>query len=84
MITFAPLLALLAGVSLFFFPWPVAAALACLAAPAIPAAPIAVGIAADALYLVPGSFPLATVLGATATIIAILVRSRLSPAIMGA
>ena len=71
--------------SLFIFPWPLAAFLALLAAPALPLAPLALGLIADALYL-PNVhiLPLATMLGAAFTLAAYLVHRRLSPGIIGA
>lgn len=70
--------------SLFVLPWPASVLLALASALSIPAAPLVVGLVADALYWTPGShaLPLATIVGALGTAAALLVRSRLSPGII--
>lgn len=66
-------------VSVIFFPWPLTALLALVAAFIEPLAPLAVGLFADTLYYAPstGALPFFTLVGAVATTIALLVRSRL-------
>lgn len=73
-----------ATLSLLFFPWPLTATLVALVALFIPAAPLALGLIADALYWAPGLYvlPLATTAGVLTTILALFVRSRLSPGII--
>ena len=79
-------LATLSGalLSLFLFPWPLTAALALSTALFVPAAPLALGLAADALYWSPSlhAIPFATIAGAFASALALLVRSRLLPGII--
>jgi len=84
MIKFSPAVLVTAALSLLFFPWPLTAALVALSALAIPAAPLALGLMADALYFTPGlhALPLATIVGALVTTLALFVRSRLSPGII--
>ena len=71
--------------SVLFFPWPVAALLALAGALLSPWLPLAVGLFADTLYFTPhaGAVPLATLLGALATAVALFVRSRLATGIIG-
>lgn len=66
-------------ISAIFFPWPLTAALALLAARAEPFTPLAVGIFADTLYYAPssGGLPLFTLFGAAATLTALFLRGRL-------
>lgn len=73
------LLTLLAFVSAVFFPWPLTALVALIAAAGEPLVPLAVGLFADTLYYAPSSshLPLSTLLGAVATALAFFVRSRL-------
>lgn len=80
----APYLLVAAFIALFIAPWPVPAVLALILALPVPAAPLALGLAFDALYGPPGLLPLATLLGAFATLAALLVRRRLLPGIMAA
>lgn len=82
----APAALLAAAASLIFLPWPVSAALALFAAPAIPLAPLALGIMADALYFSPGVslVPLASLVGAVASALALLLRARLASGIIAA
>lgn len=68
--------------SLLLFPWMVTAVLALLAAVFVPLLPLALGMLADALYLPPHAWPLATLAGLIATLAAFLVRRRLSASIM--
>lgn len=80
----APFAFVLACASLFLFPRVFAVFFALVAAPFIPAAPLAVGVLADSIYLSPGlhALPLATAFGALASLAAYAVRSRLSASIM--
>ena len=66
-------------VSVIFFPWPLTALLALVAAFTEPLVPLAIGLFADTLYYAPsaGAWPFFTLAGAAATTIALLVRSRL-------
>ena len=82
MTRFAPLLVILAAISLFFFPWPLTTTLVLLASPVVPVAPLALGLSADALYRTPGVFPLATLLGACASLLALFVRTRLTQGVI--
>jgi hypothetical protein len=77
-------LSLLVFVSVVFFPWPLTAILALIAAFFIPLLPLAVGIFADTLYYTQHAalLPFFTLYGAIATVVAILVRSRLRASII--
>ncbi len=79
------ILTLLAFVSAILFPWPFTALLALGLSPFDPLVPLALGLFADTLYYTPqaGTFPLFTVYGAVATVLAFLVRSRLKTSIIG-
>lgn len=70
--------------SLLFFPAPVAGILALLAAFYTPWAPLAVGVVADALYYTHGVglWPIYSLVGAFATLAAILVRRFVETSIM--
>lgn len=86
MIRFAAMLFIGAFLSLFFFPWPIAAVLGAIAAPFLPVVPLALGLAADTLYLAPNAslhtLPIATMIGLAGTIFATLVRRHLETRIM--
>ncbi|OGG76252.1 hypothetical protein A2950_02260 [Candidatus Kaiserbacteria bacterium RIFCSPLOWO2_01_FULL_55_19] len=73
------LITLLAFISALFFPWPLTALLAIIAAMREPLVPLALGIFVDTLYYVPSalSLPLSTLLGALVTVLAFFVHSRL-------
>ena len=77
-------LTLLALVSTVLFPWFFTVVFAFGLAFIEPLVPLAVGIFADTLYYVPtsGTFPTATLWGASATLIASVVHSRLRPSSM--
>jgi len=71
-------------VSIIFFPWPIAAALALFSSLSIPLLPLAAGIFADTLYYSPSVtiVPFFTLCGALTTGVALLVRSRLKTSII--
>ena len=73
------LFALAACMSIIFFPWPFAAALALISSLFIPMVPLAAGLFADMFYSAPQGSVLSffTLYGAAATGIALFVRSRL-------
>ena len=83
MTRYASLVLVLAALLLFFAPWPLPAFLALAVSPVIPVAPLAIGLVFDALYKAPAIFPLATLLGAGGSMLALLVRKRLAPGIIG-
>ena len=83
MTRYAPLVLVLAVVLLFVAPWPLPAFLALAVSPVIPVAPLARGLIVDALYKAPTIFPLATTLGAAGSVLALFVRKRLAPGIIG-
>lgn len=78
-------LTLFVFVSVIFFPWPLAAALAVILALFVPLVPLAAGLFCDTLYYTPaaGSWPLATLLGAVLTLAAFIVRNTLDTGIIG-
>ena len=78
------LLTLVVFVSIIFFPWPLAAALAFVSSFSIPLLPLAAGIFADALYYTPHAvaFPFFTLYGALTTSMILFVRSRLKTGII--
>jgi hypothetical protein len=78
-----PLLSL-AFLSPFFFPWPLTALLALIAASITPLAPLAIGLSLDALYYVRGvsALPWWTFYGLIATLLAYGVRRFLETSIM--
>ncbi|MHB8710537.1 MAG: hypothetical protein ACYC6X_03250 [Minisyncoccota bacterium] len=71
-------------ISVIFFPWPFTVSLALISSLTEPLVPLAVGLFADTLYYAPsaGQLPLFTLFGAVATVIALLVRSRLRTGII--
>lgn len=73
-----------AFLSLFLVPWPIMAALILVAALLVPPAGVLLGIAADALYFVPGTafLPFFTLLGLLATALALLVQRFVKTRIM--
>jgi len=78
------LLTLFVFISVMFFPWPFAAALALVSSLSVPLLPLAAGIFADTLYYIPRVAPLPffTLYGAIVTSVALLVRSRLKTSII--
>ncbi len=81
---FDGLLVLLAFVGVILFPWPLVVAIMLAGAFFVPFLPLAMGIFADTLYYAPhaAAFPYATILGAAATGLALVVRSRLKTSII--
>lgn len=77
-------LTIMTFVSAMLFPWPFTALLALIAALFEPLVPLAVGLFVDTLYYtsVTGAFPLFTLYGLFASIIAILVRRQLQASII--
>lgn len=73
------LLTLSTFISIIFFPWPLAALLALFVSVTEPLVPLAAGLFADTLYYSSssGTIPLFTLGGASVTVIAFFVRSRL-------
>lgn len=70
-------------VSIIFFPWPLAAALALISSFSIPLLPLAAGIFADTLYYAPhAGLPIFSLSGALVTAVAFFVRSRLKASTM--
>jgi hypothetical protein len=70
-------------VSLVFFPWPLTAALAVAAAWFEPLMPLSVGLLADMLYHAPSTgWPVASIAGACAAVVAFFVRSRMRTSII--
>jgi hypothetical protein len=71
--------------SVIFLPWPFTLVLALASALYLPLLPLAAGIFSDVLYWGPaaGGLPLATLLGALVSVVAIIVRSRLTTGIIG-
>jgi len=76
--------ATIACFSVVLFPWPFAALLALGMALIEPFVPFAIGLLFDVFYYSPqgGALPLATLLGASVTILSLLVRSRLLASII--
>lgn len=72
-------------ISVLLFPWPLSVLLAVAASFFEPLVPLAAGLFADTLYYAPhaGTPPIFTLYGLGLSIIAILVRSRLSAGIIG-
>ena len=72
-------------VSVLLFPWPVAAVLAFVSALHLPLLPLAIGIFFDTLYYTKatGFLPLGSMCGVLVSTIALFVRSRLNPGIIG-
>jgi hypothetical protein len=78
------LLTLSTFLSILFFPWPLAAALAFVSSISIPLLPLAAGLFADTLYYAPSAgWPLFTLFGTVVTALALFVRSRLKTGSMG-
>jgi len=73
------ILTLTSLVSVVLFPWPLTTVLVLASASVEPLLPFSVGLLADTLYYVPhaAAFPLFTLCGAAATVLAFFVRSRL-------
>lgn len=71
--------------SVVFFPWKFAAALALIVAIMEPLVPLSAGILADVLYYAPQAHtaPLFTVYGAVCTVIALALRNRIRASIIG-
>jgi len=84
MMRLVPALATL--VSLFFFPWPLSLALIFVSALFLPPAGLILGIAADALYFMPGAafLPLFTLYGLFSTLLSLLVHRFVKTRIMEA
>ena len=78
------ILTLFVFISIIFFPWPFAAALALVSSLSIPLLPLAAGIFMDTLYHTPQAnmLPLFTLYGAVITSIAFFVRGRLKTSII--
>ena len=72
-------------ISVILFPWPLSVLLAVVTSFFEPLVPIAAGLFADTLYWAPyaGALPTFTLYGLTLSVIAVLVRSRLSAGIIG-
>ena len=79
------LLTLVPFVSAVFFPWPLTALLALVAALFEPLVPLAVGLFVDALYYTPGmeAWPLFTLSGLAMSVIVVFVRSQLRTGTIG-
>ncbi|MFA6503098.1 MAG: hypothetical protein WCT45_02485 [Candidatus Paceibacterota bacterium] len=75
----------LSFLSAIFFPWPLTACLAIGVSVYEPLVPLAIGIFADTLYYAPstGAWPVLTLYGLLATILAFFVRSQLKTGIIG-
>lgn len=73
------ILAFVTLVSAAIFPWPLAAVITLASSALEPLLPLAAGLFADVLYYEPraGAFPLFTIGGAVATVLAYIVRNRL-------
>lgn len=82
--TFRFFLVLFAFAGVVFFPWPLALLIAIAASFFVPFLPLATGLFADTLYYVPhaAALPYATLLGAGATVLALVVRSWLKTGII--
>ncbi len=78
------LLSFSALASVIFFPWPFAALLALIASATEPLVPLAVGICLDTFYYTSsaGTLPFFTLAGATVTVVALFVHSRLRAGII--
>jgi len=78
-------LTLVTFLSALLFPWPLTAVLAVGTALFEPLVPLAVGIFVDTLYYVPhsGAIPVFTLFGLILSVIAFVVRSRLSTGSIG-
>lgn len=73
-----------AFLSVFFFPYPATLGLSFLASVLFPLAGVAVGVVADLMYYTPTQFPVASILGAGASVLGLLVHRFVKARIMTA